>query len=66
MSREPDVWEDHFNRLFARTVQQAEQRQEAERRAREWPGEVEQLLVALAGAVRDLSARVAELEAGQG
>ena len=57
---------EDFERLFARTTEQALAEREARDRAAAWPHDVEQALAAAAARIEHLDARVAALEAGLG
>lgn len=51
-----------LDQLLSSTVAHVTREREAEQRALKWPGEVNELLVSLAGAVRAVQDRVAVLE----
>lgn len=55
-----------LDQMSAHAAKRLMDHKEAERRAREWPSGVEQLLMAIVGKVGVLEARVAELEAARG
>lgn len=61
-----EVTPELLDQMYARTAQQLLDQKAAERRAQEWPGQVEQLLATMAAKVVALESRVAELEAGRG
>ena len=52
--------------IYARTAEQAQARIDAEQRAREWPRDVDRLLVKLAHTVAAHEERIAALEARAG
>lgn len=55
-----------LDRMLASSVEDAMQRRDAETRALEWPGQVNEVLTELARAVAAVQARVAVLEAELG
>lgn len=55
--------QEQLEQIFARSAEQAMRQREAERRAREWPHQVDELLVLVVRKVAALEARIATLEA---
>lgn len=55
-----------LDQMYAQSVERDMQKIAADRRAQEWPIQVEQLLGSLVRNVQALQARVAALEAGKG
>jgi hypothetical protein len=56
---------EEFDQILANTTARALAEKEAERRAKAWPSNVEQLLVAAADRINELEVRVGVLEAGR-
>ena len=56
---------EQFDHILAQSTAQILGKKEAERRAKEWPSNIEQLLIAAADRINDLEARMTVLEAGR-
>jgi len=57
-----EVGKDQLDALFTRSNAQAVAERDARRRAAEWPGEIEQIIVAMAKQIRLLNERLATIE----
>lgn len=60
----PDA--EQLEQIFAQSTRSALSRRDAERRAREWPQQVDELLVLVVRKVAALESRIAVLEARKG
>ncbi len=56
---------EEFDQILAQSTAQILGQKEAERRLKEWPSNIERLLVAAADRINDLEARMTVLEAGR-
>lgn len=56
---------EQFDHILAQSTAQILGQKKAERRAKEWPSNIEQLLIAAADRINDLEALLGALEAGR-